>query len=414
MSRLGVAMGLCTALAVLTVACSPATTGAVDQVTLQVLLADDWSSTAIVADAVRAFEAEHPNVRVQLDGAPFSQTIGDAEAAIAAGNPHDVVQWHAFAAGARGSAEPVDDLWEAYLDATEFIPGALEDVTWAEVRYGVPLDTNALVLVLNEDALLAADVDPASLVDFAGVRAAADAVGQLDDGIRGMAVAASSWVTYGWIRTNGGEIIEVDEDGNVTFLLDDPQTVGALDFLAGMIEDEIAWPPYGTNFQQDLVGLFLAGSAPIHPSGSWDYALVGQGPENFGVVLEPMPSNAPNAGTVLGGSSMFIPAGSEHRELAFEFMVHLIDDEYMLRQAQEYGRLPARRGLFDNPFFADPAYQMVAQELERASVMRLIAYPEAADAFAQAIEDVFRGRLSAADALAQAQTRAEQALAAET
>lgn len=402
-------LGLGTALVVLAVGCSSAGTGTSDEVTLRLLMADDWVNTPIIADAVRAFEAAHPNVRVQVDGAPFSQTISDAEAAIAAGTPHDVVQWHAFAAGARGVAEPVDDLWEAHLDEAEFIPGALEDVTWAGVRYGIPLDTNALVLALNEDALDAANIDPSSLRTFDDVRAASAVVSGADT--RGMTVAASGWVTYGWIRTNGGDVIDVDDDGTVTFLLDDPRTVEALSFLEGLLEDDVAWAPYASNFQQDIVGLFEAGSAVIHPTGSWDYALVGQAPGNFKVRLEPMPSNAPNAGTVLGGSSMFIPTGSANRELAFELMSHIISDEYMLRQAQEYGRLPSRRHLFDDPFFDDPAYQLVADELERASVMRLIAYPEADVAFAEAIDAIFRGRATAADALQQAQQRAEEALA---
>ncbi|MDX1510208.1 MAG: extracellular solute-binding protein [Nitriliruptorales bacterium] len=400
---------LSAAVAMVATGCGASDGGSTEEITLRLLMADDWATTSIIADAVRDFEATHPNVRVDVEGQPFSQTISDAEVAIAEGNPHDVVQWHAFAAGARGVAEPVDDLWEQFLDVDEFIPGALEDVTWAGVKYGVPLDTNALILVLNRDALEAADIDPSALDSYEGLRAAVEQVTSADR--RGMTIAASGWVTYGWIRANGGEVIEVDDDGNVTFLLDDPRTVEALTFLQEMIVDEVAHPPYARGFQQDLVAQFLAGNALIHPSGSWDYALAGQQPSDFNVALEPMPANGPNAGTVLGGSSMFIPKGSEHRELAFELMVHLIDDKYMLRQAQEHGRLPSRRSLFDDPFFSDPAYQMVAQELERASVMRLIAYPAADEAWAQALDDIFQGRETAADALATAQRRAEEALA---
>ena len=46
------------------------------------------------------------------------------------------------------------------MTCAAFLPGAIDDVTWAGRLYGVPLDTNALFLLYDTEQFKAANVTP--------------------------------------------------------------------------------------------------------------------------------------------------------------------------------------------------------------------------------------------------------------
>src|SRR5205085_5692257 len=234
-------LALPASLALVSVGCSAA--GSPPPTTLHVLMTDDWV-TAPFLDAVRDFERIHDDVRIVVDKGFIRLQTDTVRAGISAGSPPDVVQGHAFSAASQGLAQPVDDLWEAHLDPAEFFPGAVEDVTWDGHKYGVPLDTNAMVLMYNVDHFRAAglpDPQPSmSMDDFARTAAA---LSSPDGSRRGLAIPTSGWWTYGWIRANGGEVVQVAPDGKSVITLDTPAVVGALGFLAGLINAKEAFPP---------------------------------------------------------------------------------------------------------------------------------------------------------------------------
>lgn len=382
---------------------------------LRVVLSDDWADAQVVADAVADFEAEHEGVRVSLHGVPFHQVPTTVAAAADAGEPFDVAQWHAFAAAAQDLARPLDDLWES-LQAREFVPGAVDDVRLGDRLFGVPLDTNALVMLTNGPALRERGIDPTGLTSFGRLRRAVDEV--VASGRYGVTIPASSWVAFGWIRANGGQLVRIADDGTPTFTLDAPEVVEAIDFLGELIASGGAPSPTARDMANDGLALFQSGRALVHPSGSWDVEVVGaaEGGEDGGVSIEvvslPRGPRAQDHHTVLGGSSLFVPADSENRELAFQFMTHLIRDDYALRLAREEGRLPVRRRVLQDPLFQDdPHLAPVVAELEHASPMRLIAYPVATNAFRDALESVLARQEDAATAFARAQETVESSTA---
>lgn len=398
-------------LAMVVSACSSATgSNGGGRTILRVVMADDWATAPAMVDAVRSFEAEHEDVQVQIQGVPFPQMPEVVQTSIAADDPVDVAHWHAFAAAAEGLAQPIGDLWEGTLDPDEYIPGAVEDVTWAGQLYGVPLDTNAQVLMANPALLEDAGASmPSGDTVFGDVEAIARTVTSDDAGIKGIAVPDSAWFAYGWIRANGGELVHVGDDGSATFTLDAPEVVEALDFIGGLVAEGLAFPPSTRNVPNDAFALFRGSSAALHASGLWDVAALERSDIDWEPVVLPMPRGVDGSttGTALGGSSLFVPTGVEDRELAFRFMVHLIDDERALRFAREEGRLPAQRDVFDDPFFDDPILRTVRMQLESAHAMKLIAFPEAQAAFVEAYEDILTGRASAREALTRAQRVAE-------
>lgn len=382
--------------------------------TLRVLMTDDWAGTPTVLDAVRDFEAARSGVRVNVEGVPVREMMPLVKAGIKAGTPPDVAQGHAFAAAAQGIAQPLDDLWDGRLEAGEYLPGAVEDVTWGGRRYGVPLDTNAMVLLYNKEHFAGTAVaPPTEWSTFGDMQRAAAAVTSPDGSRRAVAFPFNTWQVYGWIRANGGEVVEVAGDGRVRVTLDAPAVVEAVGFLAGLVREGHAFASLRNDVFTDADALFRSGSASVLPSGSWAFpALEAAGADRYGSALLPRGTTGTTRGSALGGSSLFVPQGSNHRALAFAFMLHLTADRYALRAAKEGGRLPARPRVFRDPYFEGPALQVVLDELEVAAPFKLVALPEVSSLFSQAVDDALRGRKEAGDALRDAQRRAERSLEA--
>ena len=376
---------------------------------LRVLMTDDWVTVPFV-DSVRSFERGHPDVRVVVEKGPIALLTDTVRAGISSGAPPDVVQGHAFSAAAQGLAQPLDDLWSAELDPGDFFPGAVEDVTWAGRRYGVPLDTNALVLLYNVDLLRQAGVPEPGQLTFGGFEELLEALSSPDGQRRGFVVPNSAWWTYGWIKANGGETVDVGDDGKARLGLDAPEVVQAVSFLSGLIDKGYAYPPRATESHSgDAVALFASGAVAMYASGSWDLAtlrrIVPDG--HFRAALMPRGPQGAAPGSAMGGSSMWVPRGSEHRDLAFEFMTHLISDETALRLAEEEGRLPARTRVFADPYFADPDQQIFLEQLQTAHPPKLGAFDQPSNAFTAALDQIFRvGGADPEATLHQAQLRA--------
>ena len=380
-------------------------------------MTDDWV-TAPFLDAVRDFERLQGDVRVVVDKGPIRLQTDTVRAGISAGSPPDVVQGHAFSAASQDLAQPLDDLWQGRLDEAEFFPGAIEDVTWQGRKWGVPLDTNAMVLMYNVDHFRQAglpDPSPSTSMSMDDFARAAAALSSPDGTRRALAIPTSGWWTYGWIRANGGEVVQAGADGNAAITLDAPPVVGALGFLAGLINAKAAFPPRGSDsHSEDAFALFASGVASMHTSGSWDIASLKKNSIaiNYGVALMP---SVLGGGTAMGGSSTWVPKGSPHRELAFEFMTHLASDRYALRFTQEEGRLPVRLRVFDDPYFQDRDLKVFLEQLKTAHPQRLSAFPIASHDYDLAIDSILRvGGRDPATALQEAQAHAQANREADT
>ncbi len=402
---------LATLAAALVVATACGDTGSEDAETvLHVLMTDDWVTQPYV-DAVRQFERRHPNVRVNTEKQQISKIVDVVRGGISSGNPPDVVQGHAHSGAGQQLAQPVDDLWQRHgIRPEEFLPGAVEDVTWGGRRYGLPLDSNAMVILYNADHFRAAGIaPPGPSTTFADLERMAQALTTPDGSRRGLAVPLSAWVAYGWIKANGGEIVRVGPDGRPTFTLDDPAVIDAITYLDRMVDAGWAWGPIGPDARSaDAYALFRSGAASMHTSGSWDLVkLIKEAPGgNYGVALMPRGLSGTTAGTAMGGSSLWIPVGSHHRELAFEFMMLLTSDPYALRFAKDEGRLPVRPRLFADPYFQDPKLKVFVEQLNTAYPPILGALHEASTAFEDALTQIMREQASPAAALRAAQARA--------
>lgn len=364
--------------------------------TLTVWLAADYAAAPLYQDLVTEFEHAYPGVTVKLLGVPWEDMPTKVKTAIIGGRPPDVAHQHPFALGAQGFAEPLDDLWAAWGADREFLAGPLSDVTWRGKRYGVPLDTNCTILVYNRKLLREAGVaEPGPGYSFTRWREDLKKLTDLEAGRFGIGLTTGSWHTYAFVVANGGDVL-ADAGGRVRATFMDPRTVEAIDFLTGLGHRDHLGPTPTTKAKdyEDAATLFTAGKVAMIYTGPWDFeAIRKNAPElDFGVTRFPAGTDGKVRGSVQGGGGLFVPLGAPNRALAFEFMKWTVSERYAMRLAKELGRYPVKQALYDDPFFRrDPAVRTFVAALPGAKPYKLDAYPQANQAFMDAVKLSFYG-----------------------
>ncbi len=374
---------------IVTAGCASATPAADNgEATLTVMLADDWASSPAVVDAITDFEAAN-DVRVVVRPVTFSQLEEFMIADRTGPREVDVAQWHAFAAGALGFALPVTERFMATYDDDTFVPGAVEDVTWDGEIYGVPLDVNAVVMIVNTDLLERVGHDLDDLSTWEGLREVA--VSAADQGVRLTYLAASTWSTFAWLRANGGEWFDI-EDGTPRMQFDSAPVIETLEFLTDLTDDDqrLAFAAESIDTDADAYPLFHDQQTLTLASGTWDVARLVDDDPGFEWTVLPMPQgpSGTGSGTVLGGSSLYVTEQATDPALAWEFATHLVQPVHALRYAKEHGRLPGRTDVLQDPFFEDERYRVAVEQLPHAAPMQLVVYPRVLDLATRSIQKV--------------------------
>ena len=385
----------------------------VEPITLEVWLSLDMLVPDPLFEELAAdFERAYPNVNVNLHGFVYQSIPDRVRKALQVGDPPDVVQAHVTAMAAQGLAEPLDNLWDAWGAHDEFLPQAMEQVTWDRVKYGVPLDIYTLVLIYNK-----AHFDEAGLAypdaDYTWKQFAADAATLTrPDGTRyGVGFTTDPWHVFAWLAEAGGNLVAGDSFIGYRFTLDATANIEGLRFLTMMARNGYGpLPTTRPRDHEDPRKLFLAGKIAMFFGTPYDiHHIITHAPGfPIGVTTLPKTPAGASAASALGSTGLFIPRGSGNRQIAFEFMKWATSDRYGLAMARRLGRYPARSWLLSTPHFAgDPLLKPFLAQLESARPYILDAFPEAERAYADAIKAAFYGA-DPADALRLAQEEANQ------
>lgn len=374
---------------------NPAIAG--EQITLSVWFASDYVDTAPIRDLITDFERAYPNIKIETTrGLIWEDMNSRISLALAQGEPPDVAHGHAFAFGAQGMAEPLDDLWKAWGAEDEFLSGAMEDVIWKGHYYGVPLDINTLFTFYNKRLFRDAGVDePKQNWTFDDLQEITKKLTKPDGKQRAIALDASGWTMSGLIYAAGGDML-TERDGKIIATLDSQPVLSMLEMYRRMgLEDRVGTIPPPIQRQSDHPEvLFREGRVAMFFSGPWDLAKMRQEePEmlkDLGTAPLPRGGGGAGGGSVAGGGSLFVPRGAKHKEAAFEFMKWSIADRYAKRMALELGRYPVRSRLYQDPdLLQDPLLKPFFDQLTRAKPYRLEAYRNANDAWVEMMKDVF-------------------------
>lgn len=373
-----------------------------EHITLEVWLDLDFTKNDSLFDEIaKDFENAYPQVKVEIQSFVRESIPPKITRALQVGTPPDVVQGHVYAMAGQGLAEPLNQPWQEWerLDPkarTQFLPSALETVTWRDTLYGIPLDIYTLVLLYNRSHFDAANLPyPNGNYDLSAFSEDVAALTKPAESRYGLGLTSDPWYVYAWIADAGGDLLVGDPDTGFTLTLDSRNNIDALRFLTKMAEDGYGQrPTTRPRDYEDPRKQFLKNQISMYLGGPWDIHIIQSTDPGFplGVVQLPKTPAGESAASVLGSSGLFIPRGARHQEVAFEFMKWVTSDRYAIPMARRLGRYPAKTWLHNSPYFAENLLLIpFFNQLNAARPYRLDRFPGAEQAFTDAIKSSFYG-----------------------
>lgn len=365
---------------------------------------------------IQIFEAAHPNIKINVETAPFDNYFTKLQTLIAGGTAPDIFElnYENFVTYAsRGVLLDLNSLAnsDASFDTSTYYPRAYEAFNFNGIQLGLPATFSTVVLFYNKD-----------LFDQAGVAYpeedwtwadAVEAGKNLTDpaaGVYGLHSAIHFWEFYKKAAQNNCEFFNEDK---TEVMINSPECVQALETMIGFVETEKVMPS-----QADMGGvsdgdMFLQGKLAMDVTGIWMFAAFEDAPFAWDVEVEPgMATHA----THFFSNAVSVFAATKHPQEAWEWVKFFTTDPEMARIRVESGwELPALSNLafFDEYLQQSPPdnRQAVFNSLEYAVVPPVIERQgEFQDAVNLLLEQAQLGQLTPQQALDQAKIEIEALL----
>ncbi len=371
---------------------------------------------------IQQFEAEHPNIKVNLVSLPDStddklkvlNTLLQAQDPTLDVFDADVV-WPAFFAAA-GWVEPLDE----YFTETErekFLQGPIQANIYMGHIYGVPKRTDAGILLYRKDLLDKYGFNPPETWD--NLVKICQTISE-KEGITGF---VGQWAQHEGLTCNALEFVwgngarVLDDEGNV--VLNDPKAVEALQFMVDMIHKYKISPEGMTTYKTgDSRAIFLEGRAVFHRAWPKDWAK-SQDPKvskiagKIGVTIIPRGPNGTTGAATLGGWQLMISSFSQHKKEAWEFVKFRTNYAAQKLAAIGLGLLPTIEALYEDKqvLYVNP-YWKEFQPIFINSFPRPRSpfYPEISDVLQIEFQNALTLRKSSAQAITDAAKQIEEIL----
>lgn len=361
---------------------------------------------------IPAFEKEHPGVRVESLAIPYDEFRKKLMVSIAGGKAPDLARldiiWIPELArqGVLANlSQEFGNKFEQYRDRV--FPGPLSTNYYKGSYYGVPLDTNTRVMMWNKKLFIETGIEnPPST--FAELKEIADKLTKDIDGDGkidqwGIAVGGSwPWHILPWIWSNGGSITN-PEMTKATGYLNSTETVQALQLLVnlykeGYMAETIAGggEDTGAGYGNDHYGMIFG--------GPWFWPIIrGQYPDKeLDFALWPRGEDAQSV-SVVGGENLVIPAGSKHKDIAWEFMKYMLSEDVQVQMAK-VGQIPVLKSVVETEYFKSHPYFGIFMEQLKTAEARTVhpQWNRIKQKLHEAFEAILLGKMEAKAALDQA------------
>ncbi|WP_374314468.1 ABC transporter substrate-binding protein [Microbacterium sp.] len=360
--------------------------------------------------------------------------------AVATGSPPDIVYASRDQIGslaARGAVVALDDCIEGEgIPVDEFVPAAIEQVTLDGVVYGIPEFNTVQLTMANAELLSAAGlaIDDVNGSDWEAMSAAAEALfvesgGDLE--VIGVDSKLPEFLPL-WAKANGADLIS--EDGR-TAQLDDPAVVEALTWAVSIYDAQGGFSAVKAyRDSADFFGegnQFATGVLGAMPMEQWYVNVLNDVSPDAPMEFDTVRARSGEPVAYASGSAWAIPSGSANPEAACRFARAMTSTDAW--QAAAEARIEARdaegkpfTGILTGNATADdmirdmttsggePWDTAVAKMYEaNDSTFALPANPADAEfkaAMFDAVNSVLNGEAAPEEALAAAQTAAQEAL----
>ncbi len=349
------------------------------------------------------FNQSQDKINIEAKFIPFAEFKRQLTVALVGGTPPDcvLVDNPDFAAYIdMGAFEALDDRiadWEYGKD--DFYPGPWASATWEGKQYGIPFETNTLVLFYNVDMFKKAGLDPdkppktwEELNQYAKKLT--------KDGVYGISVCAvaSEEGTFQWLpflQQNGGNV----------FNLDSPEAVEALQLWVdwvknGYVSKEILnmdqWSGVRPQFQNENAAMMV--------NGPWCIVPIRAEVPNLNWRLAVLPGRVKQA-SAMGGVNIGIVKGAKNADAAWQYIKWLYAPERIAEFWQKFGTLPVMPKIAESaPYWkGDPVYEVLLEQMKYAAPRGPHPrWPEISAAIYNAMQEALTGVKTSEQALADA------------
>ena len=384
---------------------------------------EDSSEYLSIERMVKEFEADHPNITIELQYVNSDNALQKATVALQGNKQPDISYQYGTNMPQLATSPKLVDLTELVSDPTydweDFYEGERAVATVNGRVYGVPALVDNLAVVYNEDLFAEAGLpEPTNDWTWDELRAAAKAITDPKEKIFGLVFPADASETMVWqyiamLWAAGGDIL--NEDHTEAIFNQEPG-VRALQTLVDLANDGslyLDYQPDSGKYGQ----LFNAGKIGMVITGPWD--LGGFPDVNYGVVF--MPSFEPGGSheTIAGPDNWVIfDNGPERVQAAWEFVRFMTSPEQVLRDSLDTSHMPTRASVATMPEFQEffdkyPGTEVFVENLQNVLKARpqIPQYPRISAALGQALVSAITGKATPQEALDQAAQQANGFLA---
>lgn len=365
----------------------------------------DWDEDE-ANDIVEQFEADHPDVSVDLVVMTWDSMANQIKVALDSGDTPDVIteliSRVALYADA-GQLRDVSDWYGDDLPLDDFAPASIEAVTVEDTTYAVPYRWDAGAMVYNQD-----------LFDQAGISEPPATWAELEEAAQQIYDSTGVYA-YGWPlgNDNNAEVRwlnayyslggTIEQGGS----LDADASEQALEMIASGFEEGYVTPSSLESDNTALQNLLINEQIAFYYEGAYAIQPIQEAGINVGTAMWPGP-DGPAQVSADGFSFMVPEAAIEAPELQ-EFVTFISSAE---NQAVMTDTFPARISAAENERFSDPLLQpFLEQQTEHAFPSPAFpGYEDMLPTIYAAVQSVALGDRTAAEANEDIISHAEQAL----
>jgi multiple sugar transport system substrate-binding protein len=288
---------------------------------------------------------------------------------------------------------------------SEFIPAPIETVTYDGKVWGSPESSDAAFVYYRTDKVDGVPATWQALYESA----------KKDGGIVFQG-APYEGLTCDFLElafAAGGSVIS--EDGTKA-TINSPENVQALQLMMDVIADGGAPKAVTTYMEPESLAAFQTGRYTYMRNWPYAYALSQQAPKTKGkFAVEPFPTwEGGGKAAILGGHNSVISAYSKNPGGALTLVDFIGSPPIQKAYASRFSLAPVRAAIYDDPAvrkampFADELRQSITQA--RARPVSPV-YPQISQAIYKNVNAALAGQMSAEEAMQQAQSDIEKALA---
>lgn len=332
-----------------------------DAVTLKWGFWGDPEEVKVHQQVADAFTAKNPNIKVEINTAPWNDYNTKLKTQIASGDALDDVFWYAFNVQELAGQGVIENItpWaeKTKFDLKDYWPGTLDQVTYNGNVYGLIRDADASLLYYNKDILAEGKVDaPTDKWTLDDLAAAAEKLAKIEGSGRvtryGLASEAGKMDAF-LVGNGGGYADSVTNPSKC--ILDSKESLQVLNWFYTLISKNFAIKPAALDQAGGDSAVFQKGQAAFIIQNASRIPAFNAANLNYDIAPLPLPWSGKKANNA-GGARWLMDAKGKNKDAAWTFMTFLNSaDGGNGIYAKSGGMFPAQKSVATSAAFTDPS-----------------------------------------------------------